>query len=69
MRVFKDIAELVQPGELIAQVESIFGDVIEEVHAPVDYQTIVVGLEANPIARGGNRIVSATVYFNRRDQY
>ncbi|KFY87330.1 hypothetical protein V500_07028 [Pseudogymnoascus sp. VKM F-4518 (FW-2643)] len=57
LRVFKDIAELVQPGELIAQVESIFGDVIEEVHAPADYLTVVVGLEANPIARGGNRIV------------
>lgn len=61
MRVFKDIAELVQPGELIAQVESIFGDVIEEVYAPADYLTIVVGVEANPIARGGNRIVSTTV--------
>ncbi|OBT79638.1 hypothetical protein VF21_01346 [Pseudogymnoascus sp. 05NY08] len=57
LRVFKDIAELVQPGELIAQVESIFGDVIEEVYAPADYLTIVVGVEANPIARGGNRIV------------
>ncbi|KFY38370.1 hypothetical protein V495_06614 [Pseudogymnoascus sp. VKM F-4514 (FW-929)] len=57
LRVFKDIADLVQPGELIAQVESIFGDVIEEVHAPVDYPTVVVGLEANPIARGGNRVV------------
>ncbi|KAL5352337.1 hypothetical protein ACLOAV_002284 [Pseudogymnoascus australis] len=56
LRVFKDIAELVQPGELIAQVESIFGDVIEEVHAPADYPTVVVGVEANPIARGGNRI-------------
>lgn len=61
MRVFKDIAELVQPGELIAQVESIFGDIIEEVYAPVDYLTVVVGVEANPIARGGHRVVSTTL--------
>ena len=42
---------------MIAQIESIFGDPVEAIYAP-DYLTVVVGIEANPVAKEGNRIVS-----------
>jgi hypothetical protein len=58
--VFKDIAEHVQPGELIAEIQSIFGDAIEKIYAP-DYDTVVVGVEGNPVAKGGNRVVSTSI--------
>ena len=44
------------PGELIAEVQTIFGDVVERIVAP-DFETVVVGVEGNPVAKTGSRVV------------
>ncbi|KAL1889486.1 hypothetical protein Sste5346_008864 [Sporothrix stenoceras] len=54
--IFKDVADIVQPGELIAEVQTIFGDVVERIVAP-DFATIVVGVEGNPVAKTGSRVI------------
>ncbi|KAJ5884633.1 hypothetical protein N7495_009143 [Penicillium taxi] len=58
LRVYKQVAESMRRGELIAEVRSIFGEVIEQIFSPMDQDTVVVGIEANPVAKTGNRIVS-----------
>lgn len=54
--VFKDVAQLVRPGELLAEIQTIFGDMIEQIFAP-DFDAVVVGVEGNPVAKAGNRVV------------
>ncbi|KAI0144833.1 hypothetical protein BJ166DRAFT_629431 [Pestalotiopsis sp. NC0098] len=57
LRVYKNLAERLERGSLIAEVQTIFGQTIEAIHAPSDYDTVVVGLENNPVAKRGNRVV------------
>lgn len=54
--VFKDIADRVRPGEKIAEIYTVFGDLIEQIFAP-DCETVVIGVEGNPVAKTGNRVV------------
>lgn len=56
--MYKKVADYPRRGELIAEIRSIFGEVIEQVYSPIDLDTVVVGIEANPVAKTGNRIVS-----------
>ncbi|CAK7207586.1 hypothetical protein SEUCBS139899_010396 [Sporothrix eucalyptigena] len=63
LRIFKDVAQIVQPGELVAEIQTIFGDVIERIHAP-DYETVVVGVEDNPVAKTGSRVIHLGVVGN-----
>lgn len=56
--VYRNLAERLERGSLIAEVQTIFGETIEAIHAPSDYDTVVVGLENNPVAKRGNRVVS-----------
>lgn len=57
--VFKKPAERVHPRELIGEIQTIFGDPVEKIYAP-DFETVVVGIEANPVAKSGNRVVSVS---------
>ncbi|KAJ5908058.1 hypothetical protein N7495_000740 [Penicillium taxi] len=69
LRVYKIVAESMKRGELIAEVRSIFGDVIEQIFSPMDQDTVVVGIEANPVAKTGNRIQFALLlYFDQREK-
>ncbi|CAK7208950.1 hypothetical protein SCUCBS95973_000286 [Sporothrix curviconia] len=63
LRVFKDVAQIVQPGEVLAEVQNIFGDVVERIHAP-DFETVVVGVEDNPVAKTGSRVIHLGVVGN-----
>lgn len=56
--MFKNIADRIQPGELLAEIKTIFGESVEKIYAPLEYETVVVGIEANPVAKCGNRVVS-----------
>jgi hypothetical protein len=56
--VYKKVAERVGRGELIAEICSVFGEVMQQIFSPTDQDTVIVGLEANPVAKTGNRIVS-----------
>ncbi|KAJ5518798.1 hypothetical protein N7453_001220 [Penicillium expansum] len=57
LRVYKKVADSPRRGDLIAEIRSIFGEVIEQVYSPIDLDTVVVGIEANPVAKTGNRII------------
>ncbi|RAO68930.1 uncharacterized protein BHQ10_004942 [Talaromyces amestolkiae] len=59
LKVFKKPAERVHPRELIGEIQTIFGDPVEKIYAP-DFETVVVGIEANPVAKSGNRVVSVS---------
>lgn len=56
--VHKKVAETVRRGEVIAEIHSVFGELIQSIIAPDDHDTVIVGLESNPVAKLGNRIVS-----------
>ena len=58
--MFKKPAERVHPRELIGEIHTIFGDPVERIFAP-DFETVVVGIEANPVAKSGNRVVSVSI--------
>lgn len=55
LRVFPRVAQRVKAGELLAEVTSIFGDVMRRYVAPED--GIVVGKSVNPLNQTGSRIV------------
>ncbi|KAF3384324.1 hypothetical protein F1880_001850 [Penicillium rolfsii] len=56
LQVYKKVADRVNKGELIAEIRSIFGMVIEQIFCSTE-DSVVVGIEANPVAKSGNRIV------------
>lgn len=56
--VYKKVADTVQRGEVIAEIHSIFGELLERIVGPDEHATVIVGLESNPVAKLGNRIVS-----------
>ena len=55
LRVLPGVAETVGEGEVIARLETIFGDVIKKYVAPCD--GIVIGKSVNPICQSGGRIL------------
>jgi predicted deacylase len=56
LNVVPDMGDRVKEGQLIAQVHDIFGNHIEDYHAP--YSGIVVGKSLNPVNPTGSRILS-----------
>jgi hypothetical protein len=52
------MAKRVGRGELIAEICSVFGEVMQQIFSPTDQDTVIVGFEVNPVVKTGNRIVS-----------
>ncbi len=55
LQVLPEICDLVEPGQKVAEVRSIFGQIAKEYHAPE--HAIVVGRSVNPLNQTGSRIV------------
>ncbi len=55
LEVFPGVVEMVEEGQLVAQVRNIFGDIVEEYHAP--FAGIVIGKSTDPAAQTGARIL------------
>lgn len=55
LEVFPDITDRVERGQMVAQLRSIFGDVLREYPAPAD--GIVIGKDTNPLVQTGSRMV------------
>jgi len=55
LTVFPKVKTYVKKGDLIANVQTIFGDVVKEYFAPQD--GIVIGKSVNPINQSGSRIL------------
>ena len=53
--VFPSVATWVRKGDVIAEIHSVFGDVVDRIIAPQD--AIVVGKSTNPVAETGDRII------------
>ncbi|KAJ6032845.1 uncharacterized protein N7446_008861 [Penicillium canescens] len=56
--LYKKAADRVGRGELIAEICSVFEEVMQQIFSPTDQDTVIVGLEANPVAKTGNGIVN-----------
>ena len=54
------VATVVEKGECIARMRSIFGDVVREYQAPSD--GVIIGRSVNPIAQSGARVVHLGVF-------
>ncbi|KAK9769264.1 putative Peptidase M14 carboxypeptidase A domain-containing protein [Seiridium cardinale] len=44
LRVYRGLAEKLERGSIIAEIQSIFGEVLETIYAPNDYDTVVIHL-------------------------
>ena len=55
LTVFPEVTDEVKAGDLVGRVQTIFGTVTKEYHAPID--GIVIGRSVNPINQTGSRIV------------
>lgn len=55
LEVFPGLVERVKKGQLIAQVSNLYGETVEQYHAPED--GIVVGKSVNPVGPAGARII------------
>jgi len=56
LRVYPDMGSRVKEGEVVARVDDIYGNKVEEYEAP--YDGIVVGKSLNPVNPTGSRILS-----------
>ncbi|KAI9478339.1 MAG: hypothetical protein EXX96DRAFT_570460 [Benjaminiella poitrasii] len=55
LEVYPGVNTIVQKGDLIARMKNIFGNVVDEYHAPCS--GIVIGRSSNPVAMSGDRII------------
>ncbi len=55
LRVYPGLTDLVKKGDKIAEIQTIFGNVIKSYYAPED--GIVIGKSIDPIAQSGSRIL------------
>ncbi|NVB41673.1 succinylglutamate desuccinylase/aspartoacylase family protein [Pseudenhygromyxa sp. WMMC2535] len=54
LRVYPDVTDEVEEGEVIASVTNVFGDVIAEYRSPIS--GVIVGRSTNPICQTGARV-------------
>eukprot|EP01094_Clydonella_sp_ATCC50884_P011192 TRINITY_DN20_c0_g1_i1.p2 TRINITY_DN20_c0_g1~~TRINITY_DN20_c0_g1_i1.p2 ORF type:complete len:394 (-),score=131.17 TRINITY_DN20_c0_g1_i1:191-1372(-) len=64
LEVFPNVNSYVREGELIARVKNIFGNVVEEVYAPVG-GGVTVGRSSNPVAYTGDRVIHIGIVHDR----
>ncbi|KAJ5104232.1 hypothetical protein N7532_004761 [Penicillium argentinense] len=64
LQVCKRVGDIVGKGEVVAEIHSVFGTLLQSFTGPDNYSTVVVGLESNPVAKLGNRIVHLGVIGN-----
>ncbi len=55
LQVLPELAQLVEPGELIARQVDIFGDLVREYRAP--YRGVIIGKSIDPVSPTGSRII------------
>lgn len=55
LEVLPDTTDLVQPGQVLARVRNMFGDVVAEYPSP--HRGVVIGKSSHPVAETGSRIV------------
>ena len=55
LEVFPNVTDVLEPGDAIARLHSVFGDVLREYRAP--RAGVVIGKSTNPVAQTGSRII------------
>jgi len=55
LSVLPNVTDIVKKGDLIATIQNVFGDILEEYYAPED--GIIIGKSVNPVNQTGGRIV------------
>lgn len=55
LKVYPEVGDLIKAGELVAEVSTIFGQVIKKYYSPID--SVVVGCNIDPLGQTGARIV------------
>ncbi|KAI9096431.1 hypothetical protein DFS34DRAFT_650538 [Phlyctochytrium arcticum] len=55
LEVYPNVNSVVRKGDLIARIKNIFGNIVDEIYAPVTGVTI--GRSSNPVAMAGDRVL------------